>query len=918
MGADLINSNIVMTDGKIEKLARDPGNPNWPPSPLAPMFYPRTIAVIGATEKPASVGRTILRNLLEHPPGATIFPINPHRSNVMGIRCYPSIAAIGEWIDLAIVVTPANTVPDVLEECEKAGVRSAVVISAGFAETGAEGKERENRIRKVLSSGRMRLVGPNCVGIMNPRTGLNATFAQSNALPGNIAFLSQSGALCTAILDWSRRENVGFSGFVSVGSMLDVSWGDLIYHFGDDAYTSSILIYMESISDARSFLSAAREVSLRKPIIVIKPGRTEAARKAAASHTGAMTGADEVFEAAFRRCGILRVATIGELFDMAEVLSKQPRPKGPRLAVVTNAGGAGVLATDALLAAGGQLAEISAETKEELNKLLPSAWSHANPVDTLGDSGPQTYARAVEIVAKDPGCDAVLSILAPQGMTEPETAANILSHSAEGIKKPLLASWMGGARMQLAANVLNEAKIPTFEYPDAAARSFAYMWRYTSYLQALYEAPEFTGDLPEDGPKRVANIIAEAQRKDRTILTEYESRQILAAYEFPVTESRLALNVDDAVKAAESIGFPVVVKLHSETVTHKSDRGGVQLNLQNAEAVRAAFAKIETEFSKDASFHGVTVQPMIKASGFELILGSSTDPQFGPVMVFGMGGQLVEVMGDLAHALPPLTTTLARRVMEHTRILRAMKGIRGKKPVDLDKLEELLVRFSELVVENPRIADIEINPLLAGPDTIMALDARVILHPSSVKDAQLPRPAIRPYPNQYVTTWQSEGENFTLRPIRPDDEALMVDFHHQLSENSVYLRFFLPLKVDVRTSHERLFTKCFIDYDREIALVAEYNDDTGARRIAGVARMIRKHSDNTAEVAFLVADNFQKRGLGTHLLERMVVIARKEGISGLEGSTLSENYSMKEMFAKAGFRFSLPEDGVVTALLTFE
>ena len=913
-----MNTMTIKPEVGTAKHGRDQGNPAWPPSPLAPMFYPRTIAVIGATEKPASVGRTILRNLLEHPPGATIFPINPHRSNVMGIRCYPNIAAIGEPVDLAIVITPASTVPDVVLECENAGVRSAVVISAGFAETGADGKERERKIREVLARGRMRLVGPNCVGIMNPRTGLNATFAQSNALPGNIAFLSQSGALCTSILDWSRRENVGFSGFVSVGSMLDVSWGDLIYHFGDDAYTQSILIYMESISDARSFLSAAREVSLRKPIIVIKPGRTEAARKAAASHTGAMTGADEVFEAAFRRCGILRVATIGELFDMAEVLSKQPRPKGPRLAVVTNAGGAGVLATDALLAAGGQLADISAETKDELNKLLPSAWSHANPVDTLGDSGPETYAKAVGIVSRDPGCDAVLSILAPQGMTEPETAANILSRAAEGTTKPLLASWMGGSRMQLAANVLNEAKIPTFEYPDAAARSFAYMWQYTSNLQALYEAPEFTGNLPEDGPKRVASIIAEAQSKGRTILTEHESKQILAAYDLPVTASKIALTADEAARAAETLGFPVVLKLHSETVTHKSDRGGVQLDLQTADAVRAAFTTIQEEFTKDSSFHGVTVQPMVKTSGYELILGSSTDPQFGPVMVFGLGGQLVEVLRDRTHALPPLTTTLARRMMERTKILKALHGIRGNKPVDLEKLEELLVRFSELVVENPRIADVEINPLLAGPDGIVALDARVILHPASVKDAALPRPAIRPYPNQYVSTWQGDGTAFTLRPIRPDDEALMVDFHHQLSETSVYMRFFLPLKVDVRTTHERLFTKCFIDYDREMALVAEYKDDTGARRIAGVARMIRKHSDNSAEVAFLVADQFQNRGLGTHLLERMVAIGRKEGISALEGATLSENYGMKDMFAKAGFKFAPPEDGVVTAILTLE
>jgi acetyltransferase len=889
----------------------------WPPSPLACIFHPRSVAVIGATEKPASVGRTVLRNLLNQPSGATIFPINPGRTNVLGIRCYPSIAAVGEPVDLAVVVTPAATVPGVLKECVESGVRGAIVISAGFSELGRKGQEREHQIREVLASSRLRLIGPNCLGVMNPRTGLNATFAQGNALPGNLAFLSQSGALCTAILDWSRRENVGFSGFVSVGSMLDVSWGDLIYHFGDDAYTSSILIYMESITDARSFLSAAREVSLRKPIILIKPGHSEAARKAASSHTGAITGADEVFEAAFRRCGILRVATIGELFDMAEVLGKQPRPKGPRLAIVTNAGGAGVLATDALLANGGQLASISQDTKDKLSTLLPEAWSHDNPVDTLGDCSPEVYVRALETVAADPGCDAVLSILAPQGMSEPEKSAGLLSRDAESIQKPVLASWMGGNRMQLAANVLNDARIPTFEYPDDAARSFAYMWRYTYNLRLLYETPEFAGNLPEDGPKRVCQIIAPALKSGRTVLSEHESKQILAVYGLPVLDSKIATSADEAVGAAASIGYPVVLKLHSETVTHKSDRGGVRLNLADEAQVRSAFSEIRAAFCIDGTggFLGVTVQPMVRQDGYELILGSSTDPQFGPVMVFGLGGSLVEVLRDRAHALPPLTTTLARRMMENTRILQALKGVRGRTPVDIEKLEELLVRFSELVVENPRIADIEINPLLAGPGGIVALDARVILHPASVPDSALPRPAIRPYPAQYVSTWSpADGTTFCVRPIRPDDEKLMVDFHRRLSETSVYLRFFLPLKLDVRVAHERLLTKCFIDYDREVALVAEYSTE-GERRLAGIARMIRKHSDNSAEVAFLVADQFQNRGLGTYLLEQIIHVARKEGISALEACTLSENYNMKDMFAKAGFHFTPPEDGVVSASL---
>jgi acetyltransferase len=858
----------------------------------------------------------VLRNLLDQPSGATILPVNPSRNNVLGVRCYASIAAIGEQVDLAVIITPAETVAGVLQECVSAGVRGAIVISAGFAELGPEGRAREQRIRKVLAGTNLRVIGPNCLGVMNPRTGLNATFAQANALPGNLAFLSQSGALCTAILDWSRRENVGFSGFVSTGSMIDVGWGDLIYHYGDDPYTTSILIYMESIGDARSFVSAAREVALTKPIIVIKPGRTEAARKAAASHTGALTGSDEVFEAAFRRCGILRVANISELFDMAEVLGKQPRPKGPRLVVVTNAGGAGVLATDALLSNGGELAQLSADTTAALNKILPEAWSHGNPVDTLGDCSPEIYTKAIEIAAHDPNCDALLSILAPQGMTEPERAAGLLSAASKTIAKPLLASWMGGSRMQLASNVLNEVRIPTFEYPDAAARSFAYMWRYSLNVQALYETPVFAGTFVENAVPRVNQIIGEAVAKNRTILSEYESKQVLAAYELPVTSTRTALSADEAVTEARLIGYPVVLKLHSQTVTHKSDRGGVKLGLENDAQVRAAFEQIQAAFPEEGAFQGVTVQPMVRDKGFELILGSSTDPQFGPVLVFGLGGQMVEIMRDRAHALPPLTTTLARRLMENTRILQALKGARGERPVNLGKLEELLVRFSELVVENPRIAEIEMNPLLAGPDILLALDARVILHPASVADADLPRPAIRPYPTQYVSHWQaSDGTAFTMRPIRPDDEPLVVEFHHQLSERSVYLRYFLPLKLDYRVSHERLITKCFIDYDRELALVAEHQDEHGAPHIAGIARLIRNHTGEGAEVAFIVADKYQNRGLGSHMLESIIKIARNEGIERLEGAMLSENFNMKDIFSRAGFRFGPPEEGAVSAEL---
>jgi len=883
---------------------------------LNAIFHPNTVAVIGASEKAGSVGRTLLRNLLDQPFGATIFPVNPKRNNVLGIRSYSDIAAIGERVDLAVIATPAETVPNVLEQCVAAGVRGAIVISAGFAEHGAQGRDLEARMRSILTGGKLRVIGPNCLGVINPRTGLNATFAQSGALAGNLAFLSQSGALCTAILDWSRRENVGFSGFVSVGSMVDVDWGDLIYHFGDDPHTSSILIYMESIGNARNFLSAAREVALQKPIIIIKPGRTEAARKAAASHTGAITGTDEVFEAAFRRAGILRVSTIAELFGMAEVLSKQARPKGSRLAIVTNAGGAGVLAADALLSNGAHLAELTPETMSSLDKLLPHSWSHANPVDTLGDCNPEDYARTVEVVSNDAGCDAVLSILAPQGMTDPDQSARLLSKVAEGITKPLLASWMGGNIMRTACDVMNAAKIPTFDYPDAAARAFAYMWRYTSNLQALYETPAFAGKLPVDGPRRVNRIIATAQQQNRTILTEHESKQILQAYEIPTTSTKVAATVLEAVAVAEEIGYPVVLKLHSRTVTHKSDRGGVYLNLGTADAVRAAFEKIRSAFESAEAFDGVTVQPMISTSGYELILGSSIDPQFGPVLVFGLGGQLVEVLRDRAHALPPLTTTLARRVMETTQVFQVLKGVRGRKPVDLVQLEELMVRFSELVIENPRIADIEINPLLAGSDNLIALDARVILHPNSIADADLPRPAIRPYPTHYVSTFTAkDGSQFSVRPIRPDDEPLMVKFHRLLSDRSVYYRYFSPLELSFRTSHDRLITKCFIDYDREIALAAERKGNDGTAEIVGIARMIREHSGNTAEVAFIVADTFQHKGLGTYLMEKTIEIARQEGLSSIHGVLLFENSEMRKVFEKVGFKFDEPEAGVSSARL---
>ena len=885
--------------------------------PLDVFFAPKMVAVIGASEQAGSVGRTILWNLISRPFGGTVFPVNPKRSYVLGIQSYPQIANLPEPVDLAVIVTPAPTVPGIIGECAEAGVKAAIIISAGFKESGPDGESLERQVIERRAS--MRIIGPNCLGVMSPLSGLNATFASNIARPGNVGFISQSGALCTAILDWSFTQNIGFSAFVSAGSMLDVGWGDLIYYLGDDPRTKSIVIYMETIGDARRFLSAAREVALTKPIIVIKGGRTEAAARAAASHTGSLAGSDEVLDVAFRRCGVLRVTTIADVFYMAEVLAKQPRPKGPRLTIVTNAGGPGVLATDELITNGGELAALSPETMAELNRILPAHWSHSNPIDILGDAGPTTYAKAVEIAAQDPNGDGLLVILTPQSMTDPTQTAEQLKSFAKLQGKPILASWMGGAGVSAGEAILNHAGIPTFSYPDAAARAFNYMWRYSDNLRRLYETPSLPVESYQDVPDRtqVHEIIQRARQSGRTLLTESESKQVLAAYGIPTVETHLATSEETAVKLAGEIGYPVVLKLFSETITHKTDVGGVQLNLGDAASVRRAYQAIESGVRRHAGvkhFQGVTVQPMIKLDGYELIIGSSIDRQFGPILLFGSGGQLVEVLKDHALALPPLNSTLARRMMEQTRIFTALQGVRGRPPVDLPALERLLVRFSGLVVEQSWIKEIDINPLFASPASLIALDARIVVHGKEVKEDRLPRPAIRPYPLQYLTPWKMrDGTAVIIRPIRPEDEPLMIKFHETLSEQSVYWRYFSPMKLSQRVAHERLQRICFIDYDREMALVVE-RSQTGDAEIIAVGRLSKLHDRNEAEFAILVSDRYQLHGLGTELLNRMVAIGRDEKLGRISGSILPENRGMQRVCEKLGFQLRfVPEERLVKA-----
>ena len=881
------------------------------------LFKPRSVAVIGATDKEGSVGLAMMNNLKTF--RGKVFPVNPKRDQVLGLKAYPNIAAVPEKVDLAVIITPAPTVPGVIGECIAAGAKSALIISAGFKEIGPEGAELERQILTQARDAHMRIVGPNCLGIMNTRIGLNATFADAIANPGNVAFISQSGALCTAVLDWSFREKVGFSYFISVGSMLDVGWGDLIDYLGDDPDTDSIVIYMETIGDARSFISAAREVALNKPIIVIKAGRTAAAAQAAASHTGSLAGSDDALDAAFRRCGVLRVHMIADLFYMAEVLAKQPRPKGPHLTVVTNAGGPGVLATDALILNGGELTALAPETIAKLNDFLPSAWSHGNPVDILGDATPERYAKALELVADDPASDGLLVILTPQAMTEATATAELLRPYARLRDKPILASWMGGDSVEAGERILNEAGIPTFGYPDTAARMFTYMWRYSDNLRSLYETP-VAGDDRAIRRDEAAALIAQVRASGRTLMTEYESKQLLAAYGIPTVPTYIAADEEQAVAHAEAIGYPVVVKLHSETITHKTDVGGVHLNLCDAHAVRDACRLIKASVlarGKESDFLGVTVQPMIKRDGYELIVGSTTDSQLGPVLLFGTGGQLVEVFQDRALGLPPLNSTLARRMMEQTKIYTALKGVRGRKPVPLDELEQLMVRFSYLVAEQRWIKEIDINPLLASEQALIALDARVVLHPAHISEAELPHTAITPYPVEYVAPWTlHDGTAVLIRPIRPEDEPLLVEFHHTLSEQSVYQRYFHPFPLSERIAHERLTRIAFINYEREMALVAERRDEAHKPHIIGVGRLIKLRGGKEAEFAILISDEYQHQGLGTELLSRLVAIGRREGVKRIIADILPDNAAMIRVSEQVGFtcRYSA-EDGVVKAEL---
>jgi acetyltransferase len=918
---------------------------------LKALFKPRSIAVIGASEREGSTGRMLLDHLQGYK--GEVYAINPNRREILGKPSLASLTELHRPVDLALIATPALSVPTVLQACIAARTRSAIIVSS------VNDASLIKQIGDILQTApQLRLIGPGSLGVMNTRRELNATVAACVALTGNVAFISQSNAIATSVLDWSFRENVGFSYFISVGAMLDVSLGPLIDYLGDDPNTDSIIIYMETLgndrNNVRAFMSAAREVALSKPIIVLKAGRTREASQAAASHTDTLTNSDDALDAVFQRCGVLRVNAVSDLFYMAEVLGKQPRPKGPRLTIVTNAGGPGVLATDALITNGGVLAPVSAETQMVLDQMMPSHWSHANPIDILGNATPERFRAAIKSAVNNPDSDGTLVILSPQARIDPAEVARTLLPFAKG-NKPILASWMGGSGVAAGEHILNQARIPTFGYPDTAARMFAYMWRYSENLRGLYETPmsllglgqpklDFSGksnflsdqlDEVNIEPAGVTNSLIEAARaQGRTLLTEHESKQILAAYGIPVVPTQVATTEDEAITIAQQIGYPVVLKLHSHLITHKNDIGGVELNLRSDEGVRRAFHAIRQNVlesvvekeglttlnphpSSTSAFLGVTVQAMIPRRGYDLILGSSTDPQVGPLILFGTGGQLVEVLKDSALGLPPLNSTLARRLMEQTRIYDALRGApsaRGRAPIDLDALAQLLVHFSQLIVEQRWLKEVVINPLLVVPKmssllkndvahdgSILALDARMVLHDPATRTADLPRLAIQPYPTRYSQNITlRDGTPIVIRPIRAEDEPRIVDFHQTVSADSIYLRFFHHIPLEERIRHERLTRICYIDYDREMALVAVRDD--GA--IIGVGRLVKVDpalSGGDAEFALLLSDSVQRRGLGAELLRRLVRVGHDWGCARVVADILPDNFGMINVSRKVGF-----------------
>jgi acetyltransferase len=884
---------------------------------LDKILLPKRVAVIGASNRVGSVGHTVLRNLITGGFSGVVYPVNPKSESVQGVQAYPDVSSLPKPADLAVICTPAPTVPELVEQCGRAGIRGIVIISAGFRETGREGMNLEKQIARTAKKyDGMRIVGPNSLGVIVPRIGLNASFAASMPRPGRLAFISQSGALCTSVLDWAEQQNIGFSYFVSVGNMLDVSFAHVIDYAAEVGSTRAVMLYVESIPEARLFTSAARAYARTMPLVAYKAGRFVESAAAASAHTGAVAGEDDVYDAAFQRAGVERVYDIDDLFDCAGLLSQNRLPGGGRLAIVTNAGGPGVMATDALMARGGRLAKLSRRTMAELDEVLPTAWSRGNPVDVLGDSPPERYAQATERVLADPGVDAVLAILTPQAITDPTGIAMAMVELAKKSDKLILTAWMGGASMAEGMRLMNRDGLVAYPSPDSAVRAFMHLVSYSRNLRILQETPmEVPLAFELERKKRIASsrkIIAGAP----PVLVSSKAKALLEVYGIPTAQAIEARRPAAAVKAAHRIGYPVVLKVLSPQVDPKSDVDGIEFNVRDDEHVEAAYRRIRRDVKKhvpDAEIEGVMVEPMIAhGNGHELVIGVKRDATFGSVIVLGTGGSAAEVMRDQVLGLPPLNERLARRMLRRLRTWPLLEGYRGRPGVDVDKLIEILIRFSYLVADHPEIGEFDIHPLLALPEGAVVLDARArIQKVRRVGKGDYPHLAIRPYPEQYVSPSKtSDGRPLTIRPIKPEDELMWLDMLRRCSAESVHMRFFSLIS---DFTHEMAVRYCVCDYDRELALVAEAEHE-GERLLVGVGRLVSDPVHGTAEFAVIVPDAWQGRGIGRTLTDACMRVAKDWGVSEVTATTLSENARMLSIFRHRGFKVGRdPDDDTIIA-----
>ena len=878
---------------------------------LSPFFSPKAVAIVGASPKEGSVGHRLLLNMIEAGFKGALYPVNPKHKKILDKRCYADIAAIPGQVDMAVIATPAATVPGIVRQCGEKNVRNVVVISAGFSEAGAGKKGRllEHELTEIAHRYNIRVIGPNCLGIMRPSTGVNATFGYDNATPGKLALLSQSGAICTAILDWAASQGVGFSTVVSLGDASDIGFGELLDFLAMDPKTRSILLYVEGVNDARAFLSGLKAAARIKPVILIKSGRHEASSKAAMSHTGSLVGGDDVFDAAIERAGVVRVYTISDLFSAARILSTDSHLAGNRLAILTNAGGPGVMATDCAEDLGVSLTSLSDETVRKMDALLPAHWSRANPVDILGDADPARYADAVRICLEDPGADGVLIILTPQATTEPTRVASEVIETVSKTPKPVLAAWTGGERVKEARKLFVDAGVPHFNTPETAVSAFNFLAKFHQNQKLLMQAPEpVPGDQPPDinGAKM---IIEGVMAQGRDILTAQESKSVLAAFHIAVNPTITVHSAQEALIAAESLGYPVVLKINMPEFSHKSDIGGVRLNIVMAQSVRKNFIEMEEAIRKqhpEIDEVAMTIEPMYRSSSTrELMIGVVRDPVFGPAISVGMGGTLVEILGDRAVGLPPINRSVANRMLSRTRAGKLIRQFRNMPAANQEALIQAMMRVSDMVSHLPEVIELDINPLIVDEQIALAVDARIKVGSSS-NLMPYEHMAIHPYPSELEQTWQlASGLDVVIRPIKPEDAGIEQDFIRNLSAQSRFFRFMRAMQ-ELTPDMLARFTQ--IDYDREMAFVALKKGPKGMVEF-GVARYVTNPDWNSAEFALVVADEYQRKGVGTKLMQALMSTAKNRGLKILEGEILEQNRPMRSLVKKLGFvEEPIPDD----------